>query len=228
MSEREELLELFAPLRVADVRDGMDWNGMHHYGSMDVCMRPLERAHMVGIARTARYLPFAGPIPKLSHSEYTDWVGMYYSKICIYPWMAEVEPGDVIVIDESRVNVGLIGSNNGLDALVKGARGFVIDGGIRDTDEVILQKIPVWSRHTSQGMVQGRLQYDSMNVPVCVGGVTVCPGDVIVADNDGVIVVPRAIARDVATYARRELDNDKVGRRKLYDKLGWQPDSTVE
>ena len=60
MADRQELLDLYAGLRVADVRDGMDWCMMHNQGSMWPRIRPLYRTHAIGIARTARYLPF-GP-----------------------------------------------------------------------------------------------------------------------------------------------------------------------
>ena len=98
---------------------------------------------------------------------------------------------------------------------------------MRDTDELIVQKVPFWSKFISQKMVQGRLQFDAMNVPVSVGGVTVNPGDVVVADGDGVIVAPREMARDVAKYARQELEKDKRARRRLYDELGMELDETV-
>jgi regulator of RNase E activity RraA len=68
--ERQTLLELYQALRVADVRDGMDWNMMHHYGSMSPDIRPLWRTRAFGIARTARYLPFEGPIPAMNPQEY--------------------------------------------------------------------------------------------------------------------------------------------------------------
>lgn len=226
-SERNELLEMFAPLRVADVRDGMDWNMLHHQGSMSPEIRPLYRTRAWGIARTARYLPFKGEIPKLTPEEYTEWSGWYYNSVCTYPWIAEIQPGDFVVIDQSGVNVGLMGSNNSLAGVKNGARGYVTSGGMRDTDELILQKIPFWSRIISQGMVQGRLQYDAHNVAVQVGGVTVNPGDIVVADGDGVIVVPLDKAADVARYARRELENDKIGRRQLYEALGMDLDDTV-
>jgi regulator of RNase E activity RraA len=76
-------------------------------------------------------------------------------------------------------------------------------------------------------MVQCKIQFDRKDVPVAIGGVTVFPGDVIVADGDGVIVVPRAIARDVAKYAQRILSDDKVTRRKLYEALNRDLDNTV-
>ena len=141
--ERKELLKLFEGLRVADVRDGMDWNMMHGYGSMSYDMRPLFRTRVVGIARTVRYLPYEGPVPKMKPEEYTEWVKWYYGNVCTYPWMEDIQPGDFIVIDQSGVNAGLMGSNNGLYGFRKGARGYVIEGGVRDTDELILQKVPV-------------------------------------------------------------------------------------
>lgn len=226
-NERAQLLELYQDLRVADVRDGLDWNMMHAYGSMSIDIRPLWRTRAVGIARTARYLPFVGPVPHKSPEEYTEWQGWYYNNVCTYPWMKELEPGDFIVIDQSSVNVGLCGSNNTLEAYKQGVRGFVTNGGVRDTDEVILQQIPFWSKFCSHGMVQGRVQYDAHNIPVAVGGVTIFPGDVVVADGDGVIVVPRKVAFDVATYAHQELRNDKASRRRMYEEMGRDLDLSV-
>lgn len=226
--ERTMLLELFKDLRVADVRDGMDWNLLHNSGSMWPEIRPLYRTRAYGIARTARYLPYQGNIPPTNPDEYTQWSGWYYNNVCTYPWVKEIEPGDFIVIDQSGVNAGLMGSNNGLECKKNGAHGLVTNGGIRDTDELILQEVPCWSKMISQGMVQGRLQFDAHDIPVNVGGVLVAPGDVVVADGDGVIVVPRARAVEVARYAKRELENDKVGRRKLYESLGMELDDTVK
>ena len=226
--EREELLKLFDGLRVADVRDGMDWCGMHLYGSMTPAMRPLYRTHIIGIAKTARYLPFQGPVPKLTPDEYTEWQGWYYNTVCTYNWEAGIEEGDIMVIEATGLDAGLIGSNNGLGCKRKGLRGFVTSGAVRDTDEMILTEIPAWSMQISQAMVQARMQYEAMDVPVSVGGVRVEPGDVVVADGDGVIVVPRKIARDVAKYARKELDNDKVNRRAHYEALGMDLDDTVK
>lgn len=226
--ENEELLKLYEPLRVADVRDGMDWMGYHHYGTMDYKIRPLFRTKAVGIARTARYLPYGGPDPKVTGAEYTEWSRMYYKNICTYPWMNDIEDGDFMVLDVSGIDVGIMGSENTLTAKIKGVRGFVMNGGgIRDTDEVILQQIPVWSYFVSQKMDQVRACYDRKDVPVAIGGVSVCPGDVIVADGDGVILVPRTIAKEVAKYAHQELYKDKDSRRQKYEKLNWKLDETV-
>lgn len=225
--DRQEILELYKNLRVADVRDGLDWNMLHHYGTLDADFRPLFRTRVVGIAKTARYVPYEGPVPHMSPDEYTEWVKWYYREVCTEPWQKEIEPGDIVCIDQCGVRVGIIGSNNSLGAFKNGCRGFISNGGPRDTDEIILQKIPFWSRFVSQGMDQGRIRYEAHNIPISLGGVTIYPGDIIVADNDGVVVVPRAKAYDVAKYAHQELANDKIGRRKLYDALGWERDETV-
>lgn len=226
--ENKVLLEIFKNFRVADVRDAMDWIGYQNFGSIEPEVRPLFRIKSVGIARTARYLPYVGPYPTAKGDEYTRWQGWYYGNICTYPWLDEIEEGDFIAIDVSGVNVGLLGSENTLRALLKGARGFVINGsGIRDTDEVIMQKIPVWSHFVSQSMVQSKIQFDAKDVPIAIGGVTINPGDIIVADGDGVIVVPRKVAKDVAKYADTILNSDKEARKSLYQKLNWELDKTV-
>jgi regulator of RNase E activity RraA len=63
---------------------------------------------------------------------------------------------------------------------------------------------------------------------VVIGGVLVCPGDVVVADGDGVVVVPRKVAKQVAEYAQEILDKDKAGRLQLYKSLGLPLDNTVK
>jgi regulator of RNase E activity RraA len=226
-SSRSRILEAFATLRVADVRDGMDTLMLHHVGSMEPEVRPLWRTRIAGIAKTARYLPYQGTIPQMTPAEYAKWSGWYYGNVCTYPWMDEMEAGDIAVIDQSEVNAGLIGSENTMRGLVKGGLGYVTNGGVRDTDEIIRQKVPVWAKIISQTMVQGRIQYDSHNVPVAVAGVRVNPGDVVVADGDGVIVVPQDVALDVARHAAKEHESDMKNRRRLYDALGIKPDDTV-
>ena len=91
LKENMELLMLFKDLRVTDVRDGMDWIGYHHYGTVDHSIRPLFRTSAIGIARTARYIPYEGPIPRCIGDEYTEWVNYYYSEICYDPWCNDIQ-----------------------------------------------------------------------------------------------------------------------------------------
>ena len=229
--ENLELLELFQRLRVTDVRDGMDWMGYHFYGTVSKEIRPLFRQprSVIGIARTARYIPFEGPLPRCTPEEYTAWASMYYEEICTDPWSEDIVQGDFVCLDISGLDVGLLGSSNSLRCKRNGAVGFMTNGGgIRDTDEVILEKVPVWSKFVSQPMDQARIRFIEKDIPIGIGGVAIYPGDVIVADGDGVIVVPRAVARDVARWAWREASSDKVGRKALYLSMGMELDETVE
>lgn len=83
----------------------------------------------------------------------------------------------------------------------QGARGAVVDGGLRDTEKVLGLDFPVFSRYlTSNGML-GRFRMAGWQTPIRIGQVTIQPGDVIVGDADGVIVIPRAIAVDILTAA---------------------------
>jgi 4-hydroxy-4-methyl-2-oxoglutarate aldolase len=225
--ENLEILRQFQGLRLADVRDGLDALGWHYGCSMSPAIRPLFRTTAVGIARTVRYLPFRGTIPTMTPDEYLQWSGHYYGNVCPYPWCDKIEDGDFIVIDASGVDAGLMGSENTLACLRRGVRGFVTNGGVRDTDEVIMQQVPFWSTMISKAMVQGRLQFDSMDRPVCVGGVTVMPGDVIIADGDGVVCVPREAAAAVVKFAHEENERDRKGRRAHYQAMGKELDETV-
>ena len=223
LEENQRILNAYEGLRVADVRDGMDWCGMMHYGSMDQDIRPLYRTISIGIARTVRYLPYQGPMPTVTGDAYTQWSDEYYKNVSPFPFLAHTQPGDFICIDQSGLNIGLMGSNSALQGKRNGAVGWVSNGGLRDTDEVILEEIAFWSRFIGQPMVQGRLQFDAMDIPICVGGVVIYPGDVV--EYQG--VVPRRMAMDVAHYARQELDKDKIGRKGLYVQMGMKMDHTV-
>ena len=106
--------------------------------------------------------------------------------------------------------------------------GVVTDASSRDVDEVAKERVPLYLRHTGRGIRPGRNELESINRPVEIGGVLVCPGDMVVADGDGVVVVPRVVAEKVALYARNILDGDKDGRRKIYERLGIPLDQTVK
>ena len=145
--------------------------------------------------------------------------------------MEFIKPGTMLVIDfQGDGDTGSVGSNNSLNYVTKGAVGLVSNGGVRDTDEIIKQGIPVFydPSHRGRGIRPGRNEIESVQKPVSVGGVLINPGDVVVADGDGVIVVPRQHARLVAEYAQEILVNDKRARRAHYKNLGLPMDKTVE
>jgi regulator of RNase E activity RraA len=234
--EDRKLLALFEGLRVADVTDGMDAVGLQNIGLMDPEVRPLWKDteafthRFIGIAVTARYVPTQrAAAGKRSVEEYDKWSGDWYNTLSPEPFQDLLRPGTAIVIDDAeRADVGSIGSNNILAWRLRGAVGVVTDATARDTDEIITERMPLYLRRPGRGIRPGRNEIESVNRPIVCGGVLVIPGDVIVADGDGVLVVPRAVAADAARYARRILEGDKEGRRKLYEKLGLPKDKSIQ
>ena len=230
------LLQLFDGLRVADVTDGMDAMGLQNIGLMDPEIHPLWRdaehyAHrFVGIAVTARYVPTqSAPAGRMDTAQYDQWVSNWYQTKSSEPFVALLRKGSALVIEDAEgIDVGTIGSNNIMVWKMKGCVGVVTSATARDTDEIITEKVPLYFKHVGRGIRPGRNEIESVNRPVVCGGVTVVPGDVIVADGEGVVVVPRARAEEVARYARKILEGDKTARRGLYRQLGLPPDDSVK
>jgi regulator of RNase E activity RraA len=182
-----------------------------------------------GIAVTARYVPTQKPDRPAVGEDFSKWEGNFYGTWSSEAFAPLIEKGTVVVIDDVEdKDIGSIGSNNILAWVKAGAVGVVTDANARDLDEIILEKVPLYLRDRGRGIRPGRNELESVNLPVVIGGVLVCPGDVVVADGDGVIVVPRVVAVKVAEYARKVLDKDKAGRKSLYNSLGMPMDRTVE
>ena len=225
----EEIVKLFEGLRVADVRDGLDWIGMPNKGSVDRSIMPIaEGMKFCGPAFTVRSRVTQKQVPMISGEEYTTWARDYwYKEVQIQPWDAELSPGDIVVLESPDAGCGEIGSYNSLDMHIKGAAAIVTSGGARDHDECVMQGVPIFAAHRNQAMTQGRVEYETYGVPVTIGGVQIKPGDIVVGDGDGVIAVPLEVAEEVAKYARQENENDKRGRRALYEKAGLPLDDSV-
>ena len=232
--EREQLIELFKGLRVTDVCDAMDAVGLMGRGLVSRDVRPLYRdvegfSHRIaGPALTARFLPTNRPVPNMPPDQFRQWVGDWYRNISPESYRPRIRPGDVVVLDAADMDVGFIGSNNCLAWMAAGAVGVVTNAGARDTDELIKQKCPVYCRFISRVFKPGRLEMDAVGIPVNCGGVMVRPGDMVVADGDGVIVVPAEQADQVGRIAAEVQAGDKKTRRELYRKRGLAMDSTVE
>jgi regulator of RNase E activity RraA len=228
------ILALYKNLRVADVSDGMDMVGLPATGLVDPSIHPAwvdlrEFTHIFrGIAVTVRYVPTQKPALPAPGEEFSKWEGNFYSNFSTEAFSKVIRAGSAIIIDdvEDR-DIGSIGSNNILSWVKLGAVGVVTDAGSRDLDEVGLEKIPLYLRKSGRGIRPGRNEIESVNRPVSIGGVLVCPGDVVVGDGDGVVVVPRAVAEQVAKYANAVLTGDKAGRKSLYKSLGKPLDRTV-
>lgn len=231
----QEILKLFEGLRVADVSDGMDKVGLANVGLMSPEIHAAwkdtkqYRHRFIGIAVTARYVPTnKGFAPAMETEAFDKWVGKTYGEVTPEPFTPLIRKGTALVIDDAPdSDVGTIGSNNIMGWKLRGCVGVVTNCGSRDTDEVATEQIPLYLRHVTRGIRPGRNEIESVNRPIECGGVLVEPGDVIVADGDGVIVVPREKAREVAEYAQSIMEGDKEGRRGLYKQLGLPEDDSV-
>jgi regulator of RNase E activity RraA len=236
---RKEILELYKDLRLTDVLDGMDLIGLQDIGLMNKNIRSLWRdvenfSHrIVGFAITVRHVPTDVRVGQNSFSNLEGFKKFKSEQYGRAPdaWLAVAKPGDVAVIDAGGIpECGFIGSNNSLGWAEKGVVGVVTNGGARDTDEIVkVKKIAVYCKngHSTRGVRPGRLIAESYNFPVNCAGVLVYPGDLIVADGDGVLVVPRQRALEVGKIAREINVGDEKSRAGRFKRLGIPLDETV-
>lgn len=184
-------------------------DAMHRLGAMDAAIKPVwEGASLIGAAFTVWTRP-------------GDNAGIHEA-------LQHVQPGDVLVInggaDESRA---LIGELVGGRAKSRGVVGFVIDGAVRDAPGLAEYDMPVFAR----GLTPAGPYKDGPYVvaaPTAVGGVVVNPGDVVVADSDGVVVVPLALADTVADLAQAKHEDELRKRRTIDADIAASPHHDVK
>ncbi len=228
-----KIRDYFTPLRVVDVADAMDGLGYFNIGLVSQEIRPLWLGMKFwGPAVTQRCVPANKPMWKLdTTAEIVGAHGIWFDK---YGHKGRglndlIKPGSVLVTDVgSTGEVGFFGSENVLGHQAAGAVGIVTNGYCRDTGEVTMQKTPMACRERGRTIIPGRIEVVELNATIGIGGAQVRPGDIVGCDDDGLIVVPIEIAKEVALHAKAVLVADMHARAKRYAKLGMAPDESVD
>ena len=171
-ARKKEILETVSKLRVTDIRDGLDWVGLHHNGTVSPEIRPLWRTKAAGFALTCRHIPTQQTVPTMTPDEYTKWAYEYwYGQVFDNDLGDHIDEHTFLVVDTCNTPTPAVGSMDSMIWAALGARGVLTNGGTRDSDETLEQKaIPIWSRWIVQPMYQGRVEWGGHSVPVEIGG----------------------------------------------------------
>ncbi len=135
--------------------------------------------------------------------------------LMIHAAVSVCQPGDLLVVTTASESTdGMFGELLGVSCQAHGVTGLIIDAGVRDTAELTEIDFPVWAKAISaQGTVKSTA--GSVNIPVVCAGAAVQPGDVVVADADGVVIVPRSHAAAVAELGRQRVAKEEQTRERL-------------
>jgi 4-hydroxy-4-methyl-2-oxoglutarate aldolase len=166
---------------------------MRGMGLRDFTLPPSIRSQTVQKTMAGPAFTLLGRVDRNAdpHQSLLDWTG----------FLSKAKPNHVVIIQASDSEVAHMGELSGEVLMRKGIPGCVIDGGVRDVSFLIGMKMPVYARYTTPRDIVGYWLVGGLDVPIRIGPVTINPGDYILADHDGVIVLSKARAQEIITAA---------------------------
>jgi len=189
------------------------WSQLENRGYENCFIHELDALHsdrrLVGRARTMRYLPTR---PDLREEIYAK------RKQLNYVSAEEAQPGDVLVFDvggDTRSAVS--GEITTIRFLARGGTGLIVDGALRDVPEIAGMPLQVYQRRGQAAAVRPNLMSVDYQVPVRIGNVTVRPGDLLLGERHGVLVIPAALAEEVLDAALSKQDLESFQRKLLLE-----------
>ncbi|MCL4797177.1 MAG: RraA family protein [Bryobacteraceae bacterium] len=191
----DPLIAGFQRSTVASVADAVDQVAGRR-GFLNYDMQPRIPGKFVGRARTAliKPAPPEGALPALAVKHSVEMI-------------EDAKPGEVgVIVMEDGLNVAAIGGLMATAAIARGIAGMVLDGGVRDLEEIRALGLPVFARSVTPATAVGRYASVAKDIPVECAGVTIKPGDIIVAGEDGVVAVPSEHAEAVLLKSQ-EIDD---------------------
>ena len=196
-----ELIERVSLLATSTLANALDNAGLHEQ----------VIAHIKAVAPGFRFAGPAVTVKELSgaHGDFTS------EDFAVGSMIDAAQTGDIIVVDAGGAESSTWGGMASLAAKLKGVAGLMVDGAVRDLEEMIEFELPVFSRHMIPTTGRLRLKIEAINVPVVIDGVSVAPGDIIVADGTGAVCLPGAQAEGIIASAEKLARDDDAAIKDL-------------
>ncbi len=206
-SMADPLVARAAGLASSTLANALDDAGLHH--------------HVIAtIKAVSPGMRFAGPAITVFEvaGDYGDFTSEDFKIGAI---LEAAGPGDVIVVELGGAACSTWGGMASLAAKVKGVAGLLVDGGVRDLEEMIAFDFPVFARHLVPTTGRRRLKVEAIGESIEVDGVAVAPGDIIVADGSGAVCLPRADAEQIVTRAEALQRDDEAAVAEIQKGLSF-------
>lgn len=190
-------------ITVPMLSDSCDRAGLRNQ-VLDLRLAPLvPGTRTSGRARTVKFVPDSNVDPARPYDDAIDFID-------------GTIPGELIVIATQSSNASAFwGELFSAAAKGRGATGVITDGNLRDSDKIVAVGFPAFSRSQRPIDFRGRMKVDAQQVPVVIGSVTINPGDLVAADDDGVVVIPREHEEKVVSFARERARGESTVLQEL-------------